>query len=213
MTTDLSNFHGAIVRQLAAIEGLSEGLKQRLLSSNIARALEAAQETIRLLAAPAKLIVETNGHGDPQRCVGNRPVELTMLRRWDDLARDQDREDDLFVLEVSGEVDLEAFASRLRVELDSQFVVRACAAVDEHLAYLAWQKRVWAEAEKGLRRVFRVEWLEGYEPRDPELHHVSWFTPERGFDQNARNLLLAIAVGSVHDSRDVFDRVRVTRVS
>lgn len=213
MGINLADFQEAVVDHFASLPYLSEDLKSRLTSGSLSVSLDAVREVVRMLASPAKVLVETNGYGDAKRCWADRPLELTMLRQGDDVVRPTDREDDMFIFDIHEAADIEAFAVRPAVDVAPALTKRISAAVEEHTAHLAWQRRVRHETEKGTPLVFRIEWLEGYDAREPEQHHASWFTPERGFNQHARNLLLAMSVGSIHDSRDVFDRVRITRLS
>ena len=60
-------------------------------------------------------------------------------------------------------------------------------------------------------RVFRIAWGEGYPPKAPERHPLSWFNQATGFDEDDLEALLALEVGATYTTGGPVARVTITR--
>lgn len=206
-----TEFRSAVLQLLAGVPHISRADSEAIVGCDVAAANAAALRVIRKLVHPARIVVNRDAGADPVDCCSDRQVEVLQVRRGNDLTHFYPNEEDRFIIRDEEGTLHEVIGHRRGTLVSSSCVASTFSAFDQHSDQREFTKCV--NAAGAADRRFKIDWLEGYDPTEPEVHPLIWFTPELGFGPDHARTLLELSIAQTHEIAGAADRVRITRVS
>lgn len=210
MATSHADFYLGLINLLAGLPQVASTDRDQLLGQDLQASFLAADRILKRVASPTRLVIDIIPNDGGTDCRADRPVEVVELRRGHDLG--DYAPEDMFNIDVNGITSV-VVGHHERVILAPRYVETVFTAEAHHKAVNDWHQEMKRSGAE--HRRYRVEWLEGYDPTEPQEMLVQWFDPAggTGFSVEDAKAILGLANGNAHEIIGVTDRVRVIRIA